>query len=90
MLLLPPHPLTRILLAHKDVDTIETMPCLDTEPGAHFLSKRSGAIDLISLSLNLLISQMGLIKSLLPTSQDFWGVLDETTWVNWLGKACKI
>ena len=73
VLLLPPHPLTHMILEHKGVDAIETTPGLDTELGTHFLSKRSGATDLVSLSLNLLISQIGLIISPLPTSQGFLG-----------------
>ena len=70
---------------HKGVDAIETTPGLDTELGTHFLSKRSGATDLVSLSLNLLISQIGLIISPLPTSQGFledirWDNLGELAW----------
>lgn len=73
VLLLPPHPLTHMILEHKGVEAIETTLGLDTELGTHFLSKGSGATDLVSLSFNLLISQIGLIISLLPTSQGFLG-----------------
>ena len=62
-----------MILEHKGVEAIETTLGLDTELGTHFLSKGSGATDLVSLSFNLLISQIGLIISLLPTSQGFLG-----------------
>lgn len=59
------------------------------KPGAHFQWRRSGAIDLTSLNLSLLISLMGLITPP-PLPGGEARVSDETTRVNWLGKASKM
>ena len=44
VLLLPPHPLTHMILEHKGVDAIETTPGLDTELGTHSCLKDPGQL----------------------------------------------